>query len=761
MNNNHFGRTAVLVLFALLLASWLFLPWPQPAQNDLAGVTIEVGQEEFARQYALGLLYEQEGKWEAAQTAYGEALLAGQSEIRQAADNSLRRSLASENSWLWAWQSSLNWLGRVVLIAIVFGLVLMALGFFRRNRNPQPGYLIKPVYDFTKDGMGNGIHHLLALQLQSIRQAQENAVKMFRTQSLAAGLFPILTPWEEMSEEVTNALAVLDKVNIAGIDVNIRPFAQTIHRIWRKQEYTVTTHLHQRGNRLYLHIDLQHYRDHQRQRVWNILGDPATSLLDQKEALFTEMTYQLLVSQAGHSLGTSSWRSLQAYFDGLVLWQRYQDDGRFSPGLLEEAAQKFQQAQYADPSFKPSQFALGTIYNAQGLYEKAETIFNTLMVEHQNSLPLHYNLGVSYYHQVEKGRWGREKAAKQFSTIQNVLEKQTANNESEKTLLALTYSGLAMVGAFEVYYENRSEWVLDKDRARLEVVQTYTSKSRHIAEQIEDENIQKIIFASADHADGFAYLQAKQLELARDLLQQAIKKRPDYPVPYANLATTYKNEPEQAFYWLERSVAIQPGFAYGWYQLGELFYKDRANPVSIEKARDAYHKATGFADAQDRLGTIAFKDGDYGRALEHYLTAVQLNSQKEYIWRNMAWRTLQAVEEELVLASKDILENALIWASQSVELTKDSDNDNAWRAYDVQGWAFRLLNMPDKALAAFQKSIELNKNAQNLYHRAQVYAQINNMGDMQANLDEAKNCKYFETWKEAIHNLKRKMGFQS
>jgi tetratricopeptide (TPR) repeat protein len=529
-----------------------------------------------------------------------------------------------------------------------------------------------------------------------------------------------------------------------------------VYRFWQKQEYTLTAQLHQRGNRLYLHIVLYHYLDHQPKLIWHLEGDPSVSLPDQKEALLREWIYRLIANQASPSLGTNSWRALEAYFDGLVLWQRYQEDGRFLADFLQQAAQKFQNAQNADPTFLATQFALGTIYNTQGHYEKAEIAFRNLVANDKDNLPLHYNLGVSYYHQVEKGRWAREKAVEQFLRIQNELEKQDTKNEYTDTLLALTYSSLAMICGLEMYDKNNpSEWVFDKTVERLEAVRIYTSKSQIAAQKIGDEKIKKIVLASSNHAMGFAYLQDKQFESARDFLERAIKEYPEYPVPYANLARACKN-PDQAIVWLNRAVSIQPGFAYGWYQLGEIYYKTRATPDLRKKAWDAFIKAEGFADAQEKLGTMAFKDGNYESAMQYYYTAVRLNKHKEHIWRNMAWRTLQAIELDWISASQDVLQNALEWADQALHIARGTENE--WRAHDVRGWALSLLALPDDALEAYDKSLKLNKNAQNLYHRAQVYVQTKNHIAAMVDLDEAKACANYKKWAMVIYTLQQEIG---
>ncbi len=766
MRKKHFGITAVFILLLLLLATWLFFPLPQIGQNDLEGVSIATGQEEFARQYVLGVLYEQEGNWTAAQDAYAEAALAEQAEIQNAAGAGLVRVLTAESSWRFVWRgqwaSTVIWFGQMLFVVTLAGLMLWLIWLLRRKRKPQPGYLIQPVQDFTKDRLGDGLHHLLALRIQTVRRAQDNAVNTLQAQSLAAGLFPILTPWEDMSEPITNALTALDKVSVVGVNVSLRPLAQTIHTLWRKQEHTLTAQLHQRDSSLYLHAEMHHYLHRQPVLIWDIEGDPDKPLIDQKETITREWAYRLLTSQVSDSLDAGSWRSLGAYLDGLLFWQRYKEDGRYLPTLLQQTAQQFQTALVADPTFVPAQFALGTIYNSMGLYEKAEIAFRDLeAVTEQNNLPLHYNLGVSFYHQVEKGIWARREAVEQFRIIQNKLEETRGNNDRDCSLLALAYAGLGMVCALEVFEKiKHTDWVIDAEQERLTAVEAYTTKSRTIARQVENEKTRIIVLAAADHTDGFALLQAGQPETARGFLELAVKGRPDYPVPYINLADTYAKESDEAVTWLKRALTIQPGFAFGWFRLGQAYDKKaKSDPICQEAAHDAFHKAIGFADAQDRLGTMAFKERNYEQAMMHYHTAVRLNSSKEHIWRNMAWRTLQAVEQGWISAEADTLHNVLQWADQALKLAQGTRKE--WRAHDVRGWVLQLLILPKDALVALDKSLALAKKAQNLYHRAQVYAQIKKFTLAQADLDDAKSCSDYAKWAMVIHTLQNEIASET
>jgi tetratricopeptide (TPR) repeat protein len=172
-----------------------------------------------------------------------------------------------------------------------------------------------------------------------------------------------------------------------------------------------------------------------------------------------------------------------------------------------------------------------------------------------------------------------------------------------------------------------------------------------------------------------------------------------------------------------------------------------------------YLVTPGFADAQEKLGTMSFKEGNYELAMQYYNKAVRLNKCKEHIWRNMAWRTLQAIELGRILASQDILQDALEWANQALYIAKGTENE--WRAHDVRGWVLSLLTLPDDALEAFEKSLKLNKNAQNLYHRAQVHVQTKNYTDVMVDLDEAKKCDDYKKWAMPINILQQEIGLLS
>lgn len=753
--------TLILILF-LLLTAWLFWPVPNDAQSGLAGVAITPGQEEAAQQYALGLLYEEAGEWSAAQEQYAEAALSTQPEIQQAATAGLSRVLVAKENWRLTWRAqwctTAVWLSQVLFLIAALAVILGIAWFWRSKQQPRPGYLVQSVQDFTKDSWGNGLHQLLFLQLQTAQRIHDNAADALQAQALAAGLFPTLTPWQEMPATLGNALSVLEKVTVAGINVSLRPFAQTLYALWQQQEHTITAQLHQRSGRLALHIEIRHYPDGIITNQWDIEGEAQQSASEQREAIVTEWAYRLMALQSADAV--FSWRALAAYMNGLRLWQRYREDGRYLPDLLQQAVQQMQIARDADPFFGPAEFTLGTLYNAIGQYEQAEATFRRLLTSDSiDDLTLRYNLGVSIYHQVEKGTWARREAANQFRFIQTKLEAASPRSESETTHLALAYAGLGMVAALETSPRiPKKAWQIDPELERLTAVQAYTDLSRNLADVITDTRTRTIVLAAANHSDGFAQLQIENKKAARDLLQQAIKERPDYPVPYVNLADTYDKGSDEAIARFKQALAIQPGFAFGWFQLGQAYDKKGKNDaIWQEAAREAFSRAAEFADAQERLGTMAFQGGDYQQAMAHYHAAVQLNGRKEHIWRSMAWRTLEAIEKEWIPRTEVALRDALRWADQALELAADTENE--WRAHDVRGWALRLLQQPQEALTALNQSIALKERAQNFYHRAQVHLQMGNIELAAADLRQAeKYAEKDEKWKSAVQALQQKLG---
>jgi len=757
------NKKRLIVFFTLVLVLSFFLPAVQrnPASdNALKGLKVTTTQKPFARQYSLGLLYEQAGQWADALHHYEAAAKADQDVIQAAAASAIRRTLAKQTRQrrgLFPWKSLALWLSLLTFLAVIFFRPEIIRLLQRCSR--RSGYSLQPVQDFTGDKQGRNFHILLYLRSQEAREAQQQAQELLEAQSLAAGLFPALTTGQATAQWLQPLQDSKSKFSVAGINLPLQSLVQLIYKLINNflplREHTVSGQLHLDGPSLHLRVEI---RNNAKKQVkgWDIYGDPALEPARQPAAMIDEWLYRVLLRPSVQDNGITSWRSLAAYMQGVICWRRYQEDGHHDPELLAEAVKLFQRAQEADPMFTSARFALGAIYNTQGQYAAAEDIFRALLEEtndDEDRLPLRYNLAVSLYHQVGKGPGPRENAEKQLDKILKQVEQKS---DSQSLLLqSLANSGQALIKALEIGAAKpppTKETTGKKAFALLE-------DARRVAGQLEKDTAElTTALAAADHAEGFLWLKLGEKEKARGPLKKAVKGQPSYAVPYINLAETYNKGDSEAILWLQRAVAIQPGFAFGWFRLGQAYdLQALKNPARLQQAREAFAKATGFADAQDRLGTIAFKEGDYEGAMAHYRKGIRLNSQKEKIWRNMAWRTLQAMETGLTEKQSKRLQDALSWAAQSVALAKGLPQE--WRAYDTRGWAWLMLGELQKAENDFQRALDLAEKAQAqvYYHVALVKKLEGKPEEAVSSLEQARKAGGSAKWQDKINQLQNEL----
>jgi len=93
---------------------------------------------------------------------------------------------------------------------------------------------------------------------------------------------------------------------------------------------------------------------------------------------------------------------------------------------------------------------------------------------------------------------------------------------------------------------------------------------------------------------GNAHLAAEQREAARDAYRRALELRPDHPPTLNNLAVSLFSEPEsheEAERLLRRAVALAPGYAEAWSNLGELLVTRQR----LDEARAALEQAIRLA----------------------------------------------------------------------------------------------------------------------------------------------------------------------
>ncbi len=749
----------VLILVVTLLA---FLSVDNVARNYLAKVNIEPGQEAFGGHYRLGLLYEQNGDWTQAKTHYEKAAVAAQPEIAEAAHQSLQAVLQKETDWRLAWQKYIRSLFRMPAVLVTVPLIALIVWLIWggvTKIEQQSGYLLLPIEDHTKDDLGKDAHLKVNWILQEAQFIHHQADAALLTK-LDEGAFPPFGTLSPNSEVTSEAFGIVDSLKIGGVGVNLAPIFNILSRWSGEREYSITGQLYQQENQLRLRAEIKPTYGGDTGQIWYLSGETGRSETKQAIDIVEQLAFRFLVLKSEGKLETNSWKSLRAFTRGLRARQNY------SAGLevkcLQEAKVWFQEAVQIDPDYLSARYALGGIYNSIGSYKEAEQEFEYVRRNGDRlQLEATYNLGISIYHQF-KGDWTREKAAEHFETVINEIDRRTGD-ERAQLLLALAHCGKAMVSALEVGLAE-AKWKIepptqDKPAAgRMELVQRHTRIAGDLTRYLSEE-AQNMVQGAAHHALGEAYSRQQQLEKAREALEKAIELRPGYPVVYVSMANTYypKTSDERIF-WLQQAIKAHPGFEFGHYELGKIY--DKRN--EREAARAAFKNAPSFSDARNKLGEYLIKDSDYEGAMKEFEAATKLNSKNERAWDNMAWRTLQAMEEGSIQRTAANLQNVFSWSRKRLQLAKDTKYE--WKARDILGWALLeqgQLEMAEQELLKSTRIEEGEKQLQNRYHLARVYRA---KGDPDQAIQELKTGLGFggsRTIQEKAKTLLQKLEYQA
>ncbi len=760
------GTFCVLILAAILLAYW---PINNPAENYLNNITIAPDQEEYQRHYQLGLLYEEKADWDNARAHYEEAAVATQPEVAEAARESLSDVLQKKADWKLEWQlwlKSLFGLPTVLITVPIMALIIWLAWWLINKIEQKAGYLLMPVDDYTKNGLGQGIHLQISWVLQEVQHVhqQTNETLLTKLDDIA---FPTIGVLRSHSEMTSAAFELVDSLSVGGVDVNLGPLLTLVKRWLGSKEYLIIGQLSQRGKQLQLRTEIKRTKTGQSDHIWYISGDTDTSSDEQVNQIIEEFAYRFLVLTAQKKVGTDSWRSLCAFTYGLRAGQRYNitpDEVKW----LQQAILFFQEALRYDPDYVTAQYALGTVYNSIGEYEAAEKVFRQVQSSGKLELEATYNLGLSLYHQFS-GKWTREKAIAEFKKVVDTIDRRTTD-EQERLLLALTYCGMVMVAALETNLKP-VDWSFEPSAGRMELVQQYTTWAANLAQGLAVE-LQEAVQAAAQHALGEAHSQQKNTAKARKALHQALELRPGYPLPYVSMAMTYPKNSDDRLEWLNKAVKIQPGFGYGYLEIGKIYDrrskdslkqgKQQAAQEAREAARQAFKNAPHFSDARNKLGEYLIKDGDYEGAMKEFQTAVELNSYNKRAWDNMTWRTLQAMEQGAIPKDEPNIQDAIRWGRHYFDLTEGGAYE--WKARDLLGWALLEQGRLDAAEQELQKSTGLEagkEQLQNRYHLARVYQAKGNFEQARQELKTGLGFGGSRPIQEKAKSLLNELEYQS
>jgi tetratricopeptide (TPR) repeat protein len=200
--------------------------------------------------------------------------------------------------------------------------------------------------------------------------------------------------------------------------------------------------------------------------------------------------------------------------------------------------------------------------------------------------------------------------------------------------------------------------------------------------------------AEALHLCGVLHHQCGDHRLAAELIDQAVRLRPDAPIYQANLAEAYRalGDFERAADCCRAALHVLPDYPEALCNLGAALQGMGRHSESVGKFRRALRMRPDFVLAHNNLGIALRELGAVAKALEHFRRAVELEPEFAPVRTNLSQTLLDVGESE----------EALAHAKEAVRL----DPDSAVLHHNL-GNVLRLLDRPAEARPSYVEALRL------------------------------------------------------
>lgn len=748
-----FGTGVLFVLFLLLFLLW---PLTSNPEDALAGITVAPAEHPFAAQYQMGRQLEARGDYSAAAEQYAAAALSGQPEISEAAQDSLLRVLRLAARPSWVWQQRLR---QTVasLTALLFGavivfvaMVLVWLLVARIGRRTVDALLMPPE-DFTIDKAGSGWHLLVADIVRELAGQFQQADSLLLTRFDGHDL-PQFLGQPILDSRLALLVEAFDGISVGGF--SIKP--GNLLRLWLIRaihyRFLIQPQFVQQGNRLRIKLTITDLQRATTDEAFYV-GLDDHSLVQQAGEVAERCAYALLLRCGAADLGTLDPAALQAYTAALMLHVSYASD-EAEAAQLETAVGWLEGALASDPDFLPARYLLGVTRQAQLESREAIAMLEPVAASEQPlAVDALYQIGICQAQLYEMYRYdsaARESEEAFAEVVQRIGAKP--NGQREELLLALSLCERARLVAL------RMATVDNVAQAQLQ------SQLEEHLRQAQGISQEPAVQTAAAYTLGLGFLGNGQSEKARAAFQNAIDLDPRFGPAYVAMARSWPDGSAESEAWLRRAVTASPSFEYAALRLGKQL---RRNPgtgadaaARLEEARHYLERTVHSSDGQNELGELLARDGDYTGAMTAFRRAVTLNKRNAVAWQNMAWRTLDAIEDGRLTADPTRLSEAASWAQHAVNLTEGTPK--AWRMLDTWGRVLLAQQRYDAAERVLRQSLAApdgDRWIQNRFHLAQALAGRGSGRAAVAVLDDALKLNVQQLrWRVLAEALREKLS---
>ena len=214
------------------------------------------------------------------------------------------------------------------------------------------------------------------------------------------------------------------------------------------------------------------------------------------------------------------------------------------------------------------------------------------------------------------------------------------------------------------------------------------------------EKAQQLTLASADaqNSIGFHFTELEAYTQAKQCLERAIALAPGFAFPYVNLGKlcAVQKRLDDAVAHFERAIELQPDLAAAYVNLGGVLNQQKKRPEAQAACRKAIELDLHSADAWNNLGLVLLGQKHHAEAEAATRKAIEIEPSFADAWNNLG----------LVLLGQKRHAEAEIATAKAIAL-----NPTSYEAWSNRGSILIGLKRFQEAANSFSRSLELNPRA--------------------------------------------------